>query len=190
MQKTCSRCKAEKPLDAFGPDKSMTLGRRSRCRQCMTEVQKQRYEARSMDERRRIWREADNRPRLYNSHKNRTAAIAAGELFYEGKPCNKCGTTKRYVSISTCASCVGDKSRFKNAQPKWLTQDQIREIAAIYRDRPKGHEIDHLIPINGKNVCGLHVPWNLRAVPKWINRLKRNLNLAGTGMLESDPWTD
>jgi len=36
------------------------------------------------------------------------------------------------------------------------------------------HEVDHIIPIKGKNVSGLHVPWNLQILTKSKNAKKRN----------------
>lgn len=36
------------------------------------------------------------------------------------------------------------------------------------------HEVDHMVPIAGKNVCGLHVPWNLRVIPRLDNIRKSN----------------
>lgn len=35
-------------------------------------------------------------------------------------------------------------------------------------------EVDHEVPLQGENVSGLHVPWNLRIVPMPINRAKSN----------------
>ena len=60
------------------------------------------------------------------------------------------------------------------AMPTWLTIEQLDRIKEIYRSCPGGYEVDHRIPLNSKVVCGLHVPWNLKAIPAEENRRKRN----------------
>lgn len=57
------------------------------------------------------------------------------------------------------------------ATPKWV---DIEEIANFYEKKPKNSEVDHIIPIKGQNVCGLHVPWNLQYLSKEDNRKKNN----------------
>lgn len=68
----------------------------------------------------------------------------------------------------------------KNATPKWLTASdkiEIRWASDIAREwtkaRGKRYEVDHIVPIQGKNVCGLHVPWNLTIITSTENKMKK-----------------
>ena len=58
-----------------------------------------------------------------------------------------------------------------DAQPDWV---DTRALAEIYTNCPEGYEVDHEVPLNNKLVCGLHVPWNLKPIPKIENRQKSN----------------
>lgn len=66
----------------------------------------------------------------------------------------------------------------ERAKPAWAVD---RLIAAIYMravmlTKLTGipHEVDHVVPLKGKNVCGLHTHQNLRAIPSSQNRAKGN----------------
>ncbi len=69
----------------------------------------------------------------------------------------------------------------KNAAPSWLTDSDHENIGAVYSMAKRlsdclgvAHHVDHIVPLQGKNVCGLHVPWNLRAIPGTANVKKSN----------------
>jgi hypothetical protein len=56
-------------------------------------------------------------------------------------------------------------------RPKWADMDKIREI---YVNRPEGYHVDHIIPLRGKTVSGLHVENNLQYLPSLENMKKHN----------------
>lgn len=58
--------------------------------------------------------------------------------------------------------------------PEWLTDEDWEKIRNIYKDCPENYDVDHIIPLQGKLVSGLHVPDNLKAIPKSENRKKHN----------------
>ena len=67
----------------------------------------------------------------------------------------------------------------RQATPDWLDRSLL---APIYQNAPKGYDVDHGVPLKGKDVCGLNVPWNLEAVPASANRAKNNY-------FSSDEWS-
>ncbi len=76
--------------------------------------------------------------------------------------------------------------REKRAVPKWLTSLHREEIKSIYQESfdktndpsdPEVYNVDHIVPLKGENVSGLHVPWNLRVITRTENIKKRNFLL-------------
>jgi hypothetical protein len=81
----------------------------------------------------------------------------------------------------TNAAKAKNKRERKNRVPAWLTEDdhwmiaQAYELAAI-RTQMFGFtwHVDHIIPLTGKTVSGLHVPTNLQVIPAIENLRKSN----------------
>ena len=70
------------------------------------------------------------------------------------------------------------RKRVQRATPKWANLFIIKEMYLLARERSKatGFEwhVDHIIPLRGKKVCGLHVESNLQIIPAEHNLKKRN----------------
>lgn len=100
-----------------------------------------------------------------------------------GKRCNECATkaTKQHrakrmaEALDAHRAARSHEAMLRRAGlakriPSWANKD---EIAKVYAARPEGHHVDHVIPLFGKKVSGLHVEANLQYLPAAEN-LKKN----------------
>jgi 5-methylcytosine-specific restriction endonuclease McrA len=70
-----------------------------------------------------------------------------------------------------------------NATPSWLSEDDLKWIKWYYEQAQRlteytgiKHHVDHVHPLRGGEVCGLHVPWNLQVLTQDEN-LKKGIHL-------------
>ena len=77
------------------------------------------------------------------------------------------------------------KRRHRDATPKWVTAEQKLAMRGLYLQAQKmtkitgeRYVVDHIVPLISPDVCGLHVPWNLRVITKEENLIKSNKILA------------
>lgn len=102
----------------------------------------------------------------------------------KGKKCRKCrglavfGEKELYLKKREKAKSKKEKRRIAErlATPAWLSPEQKCEIESIYdhmrdcrRVTGEPYEVNHVVPIRGESVCGLHVPWNLEVLPRYVN---------------------
>jgi hypothetical protein len=90
---------------------------------------------------------------------------------------------KHYVAYKSKYRAKAGKRRAAKLQatPKWLTKEQLLAIECKYsvvemlsKHGTEQYAVDHIVPLQGKTVCGLHVPWNLQVIASFDNLKKGN----------------
>lgn len=69
------------------------------------------------------------------------------------------------------ATSAEHRARRIKRVPQWSEKEKIQEF---YANCPEGHEVDHIYPLQGERVSGLHVLRNLQYLTRSANRSKRN----------------
>jgi adenylate kinase family enzyme len=67
----------------------------------------------------------------------------------------------------------------RKAQPEWVDISNLKILYKDMQNRNKqagrvAYHVDHIVPLQGENVCGLHVPWNLQIITAEENLTKSN----------------
>ena len=96
--------------------------------------------------------------------------IAQGSLPYKDRLPEVKGKWVAYVTAR--------QKRIKQATPKWADRDAILatyvKAQTLTKETGIPHEVDHIIPVKGKLVSGLHVPNNLQILTENTNQSKSN----------------
>ena len=112
---------------------------------------------------------------------NREAVIAAASTRPQHVKREYQNAWKERNIIWVRADTKSRRRKHREATPKWLTTAQkatMREIykMAITMTQTTGEQyvVDHIVPLRSHEVCGLHVPWNLRVITQEENLKKSN----------------
>lgn len=169
VSKVCCKCGEEKELHAFSNDKSRKDGKNPRCKACDSVY----FANRSEDTRNR------EKERQKSGRYDAYYAEFRWNHKEEAREYNK--AYKKLNRAKVLGLEAKRRAKKLKATPSWLTKDQIAEIEAIYshaRDcqvvTGEAYHVDHIVPLQGRNVCGLHVPWNLQVLPAEVNVRKNN----------------
>jgi hypothetical protein len=165
--KTCYKCKLLKDFLNFYPEKGNKSGYASYCKKCDAEHIKQRRLNKDIKA-----KDSATKKRWYL--RNRVRMIANSQLWAENNRARSNATKKKY-----------ETSKVKRA-PEWLTDIDFERIETQYRLAEiltKLHNepwhVDHIIPLQGKIVSGLHVPSNLQVIRGRDNCSKNNTFFLG-----------
>ena len=191
VEKTCKSCGLVKHIDHFA--KNGKCGRHPRCKPCRAEIERERRIALGDEireqERNRYF---TNRERKVASIKkyyqsNRDAILARNATRYEQKSEILKSAAKEYRQNNRHKVRTWNgtrRAKLKMACPSWADK---KAIAAVYKqafalEKQTGipHHVDHIIPLAGAMVCGLHVAENLQAIPA-LDNLRKGVKCVNAG---------
>ena len=173
--KTCTKCHLELDTSCFYKTNRSKSGLMSWCKVCESNRCKIKNKA-NRDRRlakAKEWRDKNKKKQAESVRRWRNEnPDRVREIYRNWRNANKDRANKNWMRRE-----AGKKKR----TPAWLTEDQHNMIGDFYwlasdlkAITGEDYHVDHIVPLNGKNVCGLHVPWNLQVLPADINRVKSN----------------
>jgi len=166
--KVCRDCGFEKSTEDFYKNKKTRDGLYTRCKECHLDVTRE-------PSRRRYWENKESRA-VYN------------KKYYHSKKNEKVEENRQrardwyYNNRAKAISRIRERTlKQKTATPDWLTEEQKQQVESFYEHAKdcsvvsgEVYEVDHIVPLQGENISGLHVPWNLQVLPRDVNRAKSN----------------
>jgi hypothetical protein len=181
MLKKCSKCKQEKDTSLFYANKRVKDGVNTFCISCHKADNVARKAKNRADP---VFRAAEL---LYKKeYRERTVVQRAKYMDYwrekNKQRAAEYGKKYRAENKALCNFlCQRRKIDLLNRTPKWLSKDDLWFIKEAYElailrsklTKVQWH-VDHIIPLRGKYVSGLHVPQNLRVVTWKENQSKTN----------------
>jgi hypothetical protein len=186
--KTCTKCLEAKEITEFSKNYNCSDGLQKYCKKCIAE-NGSRWRKANADRHRSntaSWQKA-------NPEKHRKNV----ELWQKANPDRGRELRKRWVENNRAwcneKSAIwqkenSDKVNVMQARrraaklraiPSWANPAAIRVFYETARDRTKTtgieHHVDHIVPLQGKTVCGLHAENNLSVITGIENSKKQNL---------------
>ena len=155
--KKCSTCREMKSLGEFHLAATRHDGHTNRCKLCAIIIagdwyknnkdKKRAYDAKRREEKRHLYRDASKR--WHRAHPDRKNADTSAR-----------------------------RKRVRQRMPPWIIPSAMK---CFYEQAQRvslclsiAHHVDHIIPLRGKTVSGLHVPWNLQVISATKNMRKQN----------------
>ena len=170
--RNCKVCNFDQPLDNYTVAKGYHI---YTCKKCM-------------QARNKIWSQQNKeKMREYSKAykaRNKDAIAERSKLYALQNPEKRKATMQSYRQKNKSSEAENVRrrqARLLQRTPKWLTVDDIwmmREAYSLAQLRTEMFgftwHVDHVLPLQGKTVSGLHVPQNLQVIPWFDNLSKAN----------------
>jgi len=172
--KICAECKRTLELSAFHKNKRRADGHHEYCKNC----RKAQYERRDKPS-------AVQRAALRYATKKQECLEGMRQRYLQQQQTKKAYGRKHYELNKSkyIHNANARKMHVRIATPRWFDADhgfvlqEAFELAKL-REKTTGvpWDVDHIIPLQGKTVCGLHVKENIAVIPRALNNFKRAKN--------------
>lgn len=177
ITKTCSDCHMDKLLTEYHKHKTSKFKTRPNCKLCRSIQAK-------IDRAKPAWREREKATGKKWQEANKEKLILKRRNDYLKNKASFNARSKAWYEANKSSVLIKDRNRKLSKiqrTPKWLTPQDFwaieqwytiaKELSIAYS---KQYEVDHIVPLHGQKVSGLHVPWNLQVLSAEENRSKGN----------------
>ena len=181
--KTCTKCMVPKELAEFYKRSKSPDSCQHNCKTCEAAYRAARIKANPEKTRaaNAIWRQANQAKvkgyRAAHAEKEKADTAAWKKANWAKVRALQAAWVK--ANPARCAHANAKRrARKLNATPAWANQPCIAEVYELAKflteaaGRP--YHVDHVAPLQGRNVCGLHVEFNLQVIPGVENQRKNN----------------
>lgn len=168
--KHCPSCDETKSIEDFNLSKNRKGGREGHCRMCRKAYRQSTKE--HIRKRDKAYKDANidkiNKQRLAYRQRNRERETERAVQWQKDNPDK--------VAVRTAKR----KASKLNATPTWFETTLVEQVYAKCAELNElwgtDFQVDHFIPLQGDNVCGLHCWDNLQILDRSINASKNNTN--------------
>ena len=174
--KTCSKCKQRKDPSEFHKKSTSKDGLQSSCRSCMKKWQEEnRDKTRAASQK---WKKSNSEKTREISRNWKKSNPERNEEITRGWREENQDRIRQYSlrwkrENPEKHRAAEAKRRAAKLQrtPPWADLEAITEV---YVNCPDGYHVDHIVPLQGKTVSGLHISRNLQYLPAEENLQKGN----------------